>query len=245
MICPKCGSAHIKKNGSVHNKKRKYQCNIRGRRFVEEPQNKIITDETKSLIDRLLLEKLPLAGVARAAKVSEPRPQNRVCRKCAAAPRAVAVTDKPEGRLAIERGGLWPFAGGKDCKARGRLAVDRDARERIGLFTGGRDRAGGLRDSPPPVYRQSAAARADFRASCNEIFPENRRRTVGKETGKTNRVERLNCAFRRRISRLAGETPSFSKKLENHIGAIRFFIHRYNENIRAGFAMRRYAFRTT
>ena len=37
-------------------------CKACGRQFVEDPENQPITDETKALIDKLLLEKLPLAG---------------------------------------------------------------------------------------------------------------------------------------------------------------------------------------
>nr|CAO90310.1 unnamed protein product [Microcystis aeruginosa PCC 7806] len=39
---------------------------------------------------------------------------------------------------------------------------------------------------------------------------------VGKETGQTNPIERLNNTFRQRISRLVRESLSFSKKMENH-----------------------------
>ncbi|PPT09349.1 hypothetical protein CKA32_006163 [Geitlerinema sp. FC II] len=35
------------------------------------------------------------------------------------------------------------------------------------------------------------------------------------------------------MSRLVRETLSFSKKLENHIGAIWYFVHHYNASIRA------------
>ena len=55
-----------------------------------------------------------------------------------------------------------------------------------------------------------------------------RHKAVGKESGKTNYIERFNCTMRQRISRLVRKTLSFSKKLENHIAAIWFFIHHYN-----------------
>ena len=38
---------------------------------------------------------------------------------------------------------------------------------------------------------------------------------------KKNHVERFNCTLRQRVSRLVRATLSFSKKLSNHIGAIR------------------------
>jgi insertion element IS1 protein InsB len=41
-------------------------------------------------------------------------------------------------------------------------------------------------------------------------------------------IERFNNTLRQRVSRLVRETLSFSKKLANHIGAIKFFICHYN-----------------
>jgi AraC-like DNA-binding protein len=38
---------------------------------VEQPSKKVIDQATRSLIDRLLLERISLASIARAAKVSE------------------------------------------------------------------------------------------------------------------------------------------------------------------------------
>jgi IS1 family transposase len=56
------------------------------------------------------------------------------------------------------------------------------------------------------VYRQCAVAYTDFWASYDQIFPDTRHRSVGKETGKTNHIERLNCTLRQRISRLVRKT---------------------------------------
>ncbi|NJR61884.1 MAG: hypothetical protein HC769_25475 [Cyanobacteria bacterium CRU_2_1] len=41
-------------------------------------------------------------------------------------------------------------------------------------------------------------------------------------------MERLNNTFRQRISRLVSSSLSFSKKLNNHVGAIWHFIDDYN-----------------
>ena len=65
----------------------------------------------------------------------------------------------------------------------------------------------------PPVYRQCAVCYTDFRAPYEEIFPKNRHRPVGKDSGGTNRIERFNCTSRRRISRLE-KRYSFLKKLK-------------------------------
>ncbi|MEO0648654.1 MAG: IS1 family transposase, partial [Cyanobacteria bacterium J06650_10] len=51
------------------------------------------------------------------------------------------------------------------------------------------------------------------------------------DSGLTSYIERVNNTLRQRVSRLVRKTLSFSKKLDNHIGAIWLFIHEYNCNI--------------
>ncbi len=54
---------------------------------------------------------------------------------------------------------------------------------------------------------------------------------IGKETVQTNHIERLNNPLRQRISRLVRQSLSFSKKMDNHIGAIWYFIHNYKAQL--------------
>ncbi|NEO44943.1 MAG: hypothetical protein F6K55_12720 [Moorea sp. SIO4A3] len=61
------------------------------------------------------------------------------------------------------------------------------------------------------------------------IASRQRHKPVEKQTGKTNHIERLNNTLRQRISRLVRKTLSFSKKLENNLGAIWNFVHHYNK----------------
>ena len=81
-------------------------------------------------------------------------------------------------------------------------------------------------------YRENATCYTDFWQAYNGVIPDDRHHSVGKETGLTNHIERFNCTLRQRVSRLVRKTLSFSKKVENHIGAIWYFIHHYNEQIR-------------
>jgi IS1 transposase len=55
------------------------------------------------------------------------------------------------------------------------------------------------------------------------LIPVKRQAALGKENGKTSYIERLNNTLRQRISRLVRKSLSFSKKIGNHIGAIRFY----------------------
>jgi transposase-like protein len=45
--CPRCTSARTVKNGHIHNCKQNHKCKDCGRQFAEDPQNKIISKETK------------------------------------------------------------------------------------------------------------------------------------------------------------------------------------------------------
>ncbi len=95
--CPSCASKQIVKNGCIHNGKQNHRCKDCGRQFVEDPQNKIISEATKDLIDKLLLEKLPLAGIARVAEVSEPWLQGYVNQKYEAVSKQVESKPKKRG----------------------------------------------------------------------------------------------------------------------------------------------------
>ncbi len=72
----------------------------------------------------------------------------------------------------------------------------------------------------------------DMWEAYEKVVPSKRHFAQGLETGLTNYIERLNNTLRQRISRLVRKTLSFSKKLENHIGAIWNFIHEYNQQVR-------------
>jgi hypothetical protein len=53
-------------------------------------------------------------------------------------------------------------------------------------------------------------------------------KAITKKARKTNHIERFNNTLRQRVSRLVRSALSFSKKLDNHIGAIQYFICHYN-----------------
>jgi insertion element IS1 protein InsB len=60
------------------------------------------------------------------------------------------------------------------------------------------------------------------------VIPPARHKAITKQARKTNHIERFNNTLRQRVSRLVRDTLSFSKKLANHIGAIKYFICHYN-----------------
>ncbi|OQX25470.1 MAG: hypothetical protein BWK80_15500 [Desulfobacteraceae bacterium IS3] len=89
-----------------------------------------------------------------------------------------------------------------------------------------------LRNPLPHGYRQCAALHTDFREAYAGVLPSEHHRPVAENSGKTGHIGRFNNTVRRRISRSVRKTLSFSKKPENHTGAVLLFIHHYNTLIK-------------
>jgi IS1 family transposase len=233
MKCPICDSEKIVKNGMIHNGKQRFKCHDCGRQFVANPEKKGISQDIKALIDKLLLERISLEGILRVTGVSGSWLQRYVNQKYEVVPKQVDVKTKPKGRLTIECDELWSFVERKENKQWLWLAKDVASKEIVGVFLGSRDREGaqGLWESLPAVYRQCAVCYTDFWAAYEEVLPSKRHQSVGKDSGKTSHIERFNNTLRQRISRLVRKTLSFSKKIENHLGAIWYFIHHYNASV--------------
>ncbi len=51
--CPNCQFSDVVKNGRTGHGKQNYKCRDCGRQFVEAPQWRMISEETKGIIDRL------------------------------------------------------------------------------------------------------------------------------------------------------------------------------------------------
>jgi insertion element IS1 protein InsB len=81
----------------------------------------------------------------------------------------------------------------------------------------------------PAVYRRQASFDTDDWEAYKGVIHESQHRVCAKGSGHTNIIERFNCTLRQRVSRLVRETLSFSKSLQNHIGAIKYFICHYNQ----------------
>lgn len=128
---------------------------------------------------------------------------------------------------------MWSFVSNKGNKQWVWLSLDVETKEILGVQVGDRSQVSAkkLWLSLPPVYRQCAVSYTDFWEAYEQVIPSKRHQAVGKETGKTNYIERFNCTLRQRVSRLVRKTLSFSKKLENHISAIWNFVHHYNASL--------------
>ena len=235
MTCPRCHSNTVVKNGiRPLTGRQQYRCQDCQRQFVANPKKPRVSPWQKTMIGRLLLERIPLAGIARVVEVSERWLQTYVNRIYQRVPRR--VTKHRHGTsLCLECDELWSFVGNKGNKGNKQwvwLALDRKTRAIVGVHVGDRSRAGAqaLWDSLPEAYRESAICYTDYWEAYAKVFPEDRHVAAGKDSGFTNHIERFNNTLRHRVSRLVRQSLAFSKKLDNHIGAIWLFVHHYNSS---------------
>lgn len=71
LSCPSCQSEEVKRNGHIHNGKQNHRCQACGRQFVADSTKRYVSEEERAMIDRLLLERISLAGICRVMKVSQ------------------------------------------------------------------------------------------------------------------------------------------------------------------------------
>lgn len=296
MICPDCGSSKVKLNGHIHNGKQNHLCKDCGRQFVLDPTQKRVSDSEKETINKLLLERISLAGICRVVGVSEAWLQDYIGDLYAETPedlgafipeastfsehlaekfdtyiahqiekKDVVVSqdlgdigefeqhladnfmemspltcplmkglyEKKEGILyqvyRCEADEMWSFVGSKENKAWIWLVMNTANRQIIAYHVGGRGQADAklLFEKVPQVFKDNTVFFTDFWNGYH-ILEDSMHVAAGKEKGYTNHIERFNNTLRQRCSRLVRLALSFSKKLENHIGAIKYFIFHYN-----------------
>ena len=72
ICCLHCNSNVLVKNGFRKNDKQNYKCLNCNKQFVEDPENKLISEKDKDRIRKALLEKVSLEGICRIFDVSLP-----------------------------------------------------------------------------------------------------------------------------------------------------------------------------
>jgi insertion element IS1 protein InsB len=234
--CPGCGSTQFKKNGHIHTGKQNHRCKACGRQFVASAEERIIGDEQRTLIQHLLRERLSLRGICRAVGVSLTWLLHFIVECFAACPDHlyVGLPNRPTAvvlrQLEAEADEMWSFVAKKADKQWLWIAMDAKTHQVIAFHVGDRSRESGeqLWAKIPKVYQQRATFYTDLYEVYKGVIPPAQHKAITKHARKTNHVERFNNTLRQRVSRLVRDTLSFSKKLANHVGAIKFFICHYN-----------------
>lgn len=201
--CPSCGSAAFKKNGINQHGDQNHKCLVCSRQFVLDPQNKIISEETKDLIRSLLLEKLSLRGICRVVKVSQPWLLNFIREEYARVPRDLNVKVPPESTgLILERveaDELWSFVGRKKNQVWIWLALDVVTRQVIAIHAGGRSEqdAKAFWAEVPEPYRSGCDVYTDEWDAYKGAIPAEVHFAVKKSQGKQVLLKELTAFYDR------------------------------------------------
>ena len=101
--CPHCKNSNTKKNGNTQYGKQNYMCKDCGRQYVINGQDWFISEDTKSLIDKLLKERISLEGIVRVVGVSQKWLLSYIGQKYAALPddlnADLSIPEEPEEYL--------------------------------------------------------------------------------------------------------------------------------------------------
>ena len=198
-----------------------------------------IDEATRTLVRKLLLERIPLRGICRTLSISLQWLLRFITEVYDQLPDDLYVQPaSPDRHLSLlrleaEADELWSFVGKKANKQWVWLAFDPQTKQVLAFYVGDRSRksARQLWQRIPGLYREEATFSTDDWEAYKGVIPADRHQVCAKGSGQTNAVERFNCTLRQRVSRLVRLSLSFSKKLANHIGAIKYFICHYNQEV--------------
>jgi insertion element IS1 protein InsB len=193
--------------------------------LVRNPEPPVITKEQRTRIAHLLLARISLRGISRVMGGGLQWFLQFMVERFQAAPGHLYVEQATSGpkvllhRLEAKADELWSFVGKKANRQWLWIAMDATTRQVLAFHVGDRSRqsATALWEKLPVMYQQQAPCSTDQYAVDTGVLPPARHRAIAKLACTTTHVERCNGTLRRRVSRLARTTLSFSKKLSTHI----------------------------
>jgi insertion element IS1 protein InsB len=195
--------------------------------FVVYADNRAIAEDQRTLVERLLLEKISLHGICRAVGVSIRWLMDFMITRFKALPDHLHVQpvtsprDVLMGRLDVEADEMWSFVKQKANKQWVWIAMDQQTRQIIAFHIGDRshDSAKQLWVNLPAAYREQATFYTDQYEVYNGVIPAAQHKAITKKARKTNHIECFNNTLQQRVSRLVRDTLAFSKKLATISGS--------------------------
>ena len=126
---------------------------------------------------------------------------------------------------------MWTFVGNKDNKQWLWMALNPSNKQIVAFHIGSRSSKDAqlFYEKIPAIFKEVGAFFSDYWQAYVKTFENENHFGVGKDSGLTAYIERFNCTLRQRSSRLTRLALSFSKSLDNHMGAIKYFICHYNQ----------------
>ena len=233
--CPYCLGTNLRPKGWIKkSKKRRHKCQSCKRHITSEGKSWFVSDSEIKMIDNLLLERLSLRGICRVMGISLTWLLAYIKKLYAKQPEHLNYKIPKEATINLqlinsELDEMWSFVYKKTNKKWIWIAQCRETRQVIAFYVGGRSRkdARKLWEALPKKIKEKGRFYSDDWEAYKGVFPSERH-IYSKQKKDTNHLERLNNTIRQRVSRLVRKTLSFSKVLENHVGALKYFFCHYN-----------------
>jgi hypothetical protein len=175
--CPHCHSNAIRKNGSTHTGKQKYECLSCKKQFVENPQNKVIGEDTRERVRRSLLERVSLEGICRIFDVSMPWLLGFMEEIFHALPEnlnATMIAENDEFEvIVLELDELWSFVGNKNNDQWLWIVMHSSTRQILAFHVGKRDKIAGealLAKLPTELKKKPAFSQISSQLT-TKLFP--------------------------------------------------------------------------
>ena len=129
----------------------------------------------------------------------------------------------------LELDEVWSFVFIKTAKYWLWTAMCRRTRQIVAFVIGDHsaETCQNLWNKIPAEYRHCHTF-SDFWDAYQKVFPNETHRSVGKDSGQTNHMERWNCTLRQKLARYVRKTLSFSKVVYMHHLVTRWFVVEYN-----------------
>ena len=147
LTCPQCKASAVKKNGTIHNGKQKYECLACRKQFVENPQHKQISEDTRERVRRALLERISLEGICRIFDVSLPwllEFMEEIFKQLPDHLNGTIVADNEEFVVSVlEADEMWSYVGNKKNQQWLWLVMHTKSRQIVAFHIGDRSKASG------------------------------------------------------------------------------------------------------
>lgn len=228
IICPKCGSRHIKKNGTTRQKKQRYRCQRCGKQFLFalSYRNRAWMPHLRELIVPMSLNGSGIRDTSRVLRVST----NTVLKVLRLAAAQIKEPRVPPRIKALEMDEQWSFVQNKKQQQWLWYGLNRRT-GRIAAFVVGRRTDWSCRQLERKLARcQVQCFFTDHWKSYRKTL-DPQRHVTGKKG--TQNIERCNLNFRTHIKRLQRRTICFSKSIEMHLNLIKIYIHHRNSNAKS------------
>src|SRR6266542_1973443 len=221
IICPRCSSASIVKNGKTSQRKQRYLCKDCRRQFIRDYANLGCVGAVRDLVVPLTINGAGIRDIERVLFLST----NTILKTLLEAATLADDPAYPRRVHDLEMDESWSFIGAKRRQRWTWYGYDRQRRKVVAFVNERRTDA---------ACRQLLQKLGDCRItryhtdnwqSYARFLPTRRHRT-GKEG--TSRIERHNLNFRTRLKRLQRHTICYSKSAVTHDAVIKLYVHHSN-----------------